>query len=72
MFAMLFMSMQSIPELMETTNIRIELRTKDRLSALGKHGDSFNSIIEMLIYEHKLLEALSEKYPDIVKRTPRK
>ena len=65
---MLFNSMQTKSLSVESTNIRIDAKTKDDLSSLGKHGDSFNSIIAMLIYEHRLLVALSEKYPDIVKR----
>jgi len=51
-----------------STNIRIDSKTKDKLSALGKHSDSFNSIIEMLIYEHELLVAFARDHPDIVKR----
>lgn len=43
--------MEIITDEMTTTNIRIDLKTKDRLSARGKHGDSFNSIIERLLDE---------------------
>ena len=46
-----------------TTNIRIDLKTKDKLSALGKHGDSFNSIIEELMREHYILASLAPGYP---------
>lgn len=65
---MLYMLMQTISEEMATTNIRIELETKDKLSALGKHGDSFNSIIEMLIYEHGILAELAKGHQDKVTR----
>jgi len=61
--------MQTDSVVVDSTNIRINADTKEQLSALGKHGDSFNSIIAMLIYEHKLLEAISAKHPEIVKRT---
>jgi hypothetical protein len=60
------MQTKSLP--VDSTNIRIESKTKDKLSALGKHSDSFNSIIEMLLYEHALLAAIAEKHPDIVKK----
>ena len=60
--------MQINSEVMATTNIRIDLKTKDKLSALGKHGDSFNSIITMLLYEHELLTAIAKNHPDVVQR----
>lgn len=63
--------MQINSEEMTTTNIRVEVRTKDKISSLGKHGDSFNSILEMLLYEHELLAALARDHPDIVKHKPR-
>ena len=44
--------MQINSEEMTTTNIRIDIKTKDRLSAHGRHGDSFNSIIERLLDEN--------------------
>jgi len=60
--------MQTDSFVVGTTNIRIDQRTKEKLSALGKHGDSFNSIIEMLIWEHALLDAIARDHPDIVQR----
>jgi hypothetical protein len=63
--------MQTDSEVVGTTNIRIDLKTKDKLSSLGKHGDSFNSIIEMLIWEHHLLESIAKDHPDIVQKKKR-
>lgn len=68
---MQYKCMQINSELMATTNIRVDVKTKEKISALGKHGDSFNSILEMLLYEHELLAALNRDHPDIVKRKPR-
>lgn len=65
---MLYNVMQTKSLPVDSTNIRIDAKTKDDLSSLGKHGDSFNSIIAMLIYEHRLLEALARDHPDIVKK----
>ena len=53
---------------MVTTGIRIDVRTKERISALGKHGDTFNSILVMLLYEHDLLVSLAKEHPDVVQR----
>jgi hypothetical protein len=65
------MRMQTIPEAMTTTNIRVDVKTKDKVSALGKHGDSFNSILVMLLYEHDLLAAIAKDHPDIVQHKQR-
>lgn len=53
--------METISEEMATTNIRIDLKTKDRLSALGKHGDSFNSIIERLLDERETRQTIADQ-----------
>ena len=53
-----------LPVVKDTVNIRIDSSTKDELSALGKHGDSFNSIIEQLLIEHEILDEVVKKYPD--------
>jgi len=61
MLAMQYKLMETISEEMATTNIRIDLKTKDRLSALGKHGDSFNSIIERLLDERETRQTIADQ-----------
>jgi len=49
MWAMKHKGMQNNSIGAESTNIRIKPETKDRLSAVGRHGDSFDSIIQKLL-----------------------
>lgn len=48
-FAPLFIFMESNPETMPTTNIRVDLKTRDRLAKLGKYGDSMDTILVRVI-----------------------
>ena len=63
--AVLYITMQlKMPAVKDTLNIRIDASTRDQLSALGRHGDSFNTIIEQLLNEHEILTDIAKKYPN--------